>query len=92
MSDIEELVFNSAGNPACPKCGRLLVWQNDYDIADIIEDISAEFRDAILTDYLCPECGNMYDVVQLEGKQNLLSVCEPTEELHYTQFSKKIFR
>lgn len=67
MNNAEELVFVSTGEAVCPRCGSLLVRENDYYIADIMDDVPTEYADGVLTIYHCPECNGIYDVINLNG-------------------------
>lgn len=94
MKEIQELDFDNlvnGGYPVCPVCGTPLTWTNDYDLCDVAEPKDDTYKNAILTSLHCSGCNRLYDIVQSDDGNHLLSYSTEDEHCHYTDFARRIF-
>lgn len=69
IADAWEMELTYVGDDMiCPICGGRLLWQNDNLVKDIFDDSTGYDEYAIISDYICMNCGR------------LVTITDPTEE------------
>lgn len=63
-------------NNICNKCNTHLIWQSDFDAADIIGEDDASFYDVIIISYYyCPNCDSLHEL-WYKGNGSLVTILD----------------